>query len=229
MSRFAFALGNETFSDRRLLLCLPIGIQVKEHKETKRLILSSVKSLDDDDDQDLTMSLSEPASKIICIDLEDAKRAATLVGQRKVIQRIPVSSVLLASESRFFKSLLSNGMKETSQTDVILEVASEEEAALVFTLVRYLYTRQPMTGSLVDLLVQADKLGIDVAVTELARGIESTEMSVEACCAYLDGLPETVRMHEACRGLLTKARACLVAEFKVRARSCCTVLMRAFE
>ena len=63
--------------------------------------------------------IQSPQSNLFPISLEE--NDSILAGER-VIKHIHVSSILLASESRFFLALMSNGMLESEAKEIKLQV-----------------------------------------------------------------------------------------------------------
>ena len=69
------------------------------------------------------------SDRIICLVVKESKQGnkGTLFlsdGGCTVLRRIHVSSVILASESQFFKTLLTNGMRETQSKEIQIQVCS---------------------------------------------------------------------------------------------------------
>jgi hypothetical protein len=137
--------------------------------------------------------------------------------------------MILASDSRFFEALMTNGMRETSQKEMIIGVKDAREAELLARLLRFLYTgdlsssggvssnadsKSPLAeNDMLALLLLADKFRIDTAVAAAAQQL-CNKLSVEAALAYLN-LPETLTASDAGEGLVGKCKACIAMQFKV--------------
>ena len=188
------------------------GLESKENKlrrapsTEKRTVtrdLSQVRGLDEDDSK-----------------AESATASSSPDSSLPVIRKLHVSSVILAADSAFFKALLSNGMRESREREIRLEVCSEDEADRVAVIVRFLYTGL-LSGfapgaELLPLLLLADRLGVSRAVEAVSRLMsQDGELTVERCAAYLELDGRIALGGEHGRELLAKSKAFLAAQFKV--------------
>lgn len=161
---------------------------------------------------------------------QDQKRSIAALDEdvldNTTLRRLHVNAMLLASESRFFRALLSNGMKETEQKEIRLVVADENEASRVCALLKLLYTneidmpesKRTSATDLLALLLQADKLGIDSAIVRVSDLLCKC-MTVETAAAFLD-LPESIISTDSYRAVLKCCTDLLVEQFQVTTRVC---------
>lgn len=133
-----------------------------------------------------------------------------------VIKKLHVSSLLLASESRFFAALLTNGMRETAQKQIEFQVVDLAEAERVEAILRFLYSNVLPDSwginELMSALLLCDRLGIDSALSACCSALQQ-HLSVETCSSFLH-LPETLTHSEPCRNLITTSNKYIANEFR---------------
>ncbi|CAI0444653.1 unnamed protein product [Linum tenue] len=131
------------------------------------------------------------------------------------VSTIHISSPILAAKSPFFYKLFSNGMKESDQRHVTLQIHESEEAALM-ELLNFMYSGNlPTTTApaLLDVLMAADKFEVSSCMRHCSRLLRNLPMTSESAFLYLD-LPSTVRMAEAVQPLTDAAKQYLASQYK---------------
>jgi hypothetical protein len=112
------------------------------------------------------------------------------------IRKIYVSSILLASASTVLKTMLTNGMHETNTNTMVIEVEDEEEAELLFCLIRFIYHGEFFhlaPDKILPLLLTADKFGIEDAIKNCFE-LLSSNLTMERCSNYLN-FPESLLLN----------------------------------
>ncbi|XP_048547113.1 BTB/POZ domain-containing protein At4g01160-like [Triticum urartu] len=97
------------------------------------------------------------------------------------VKHIRISSMLLASESQFFHKLFTNGMMESNQNIISLQV-SEEEVEPVLEIINFIYNGEFSKLDPKDLLttlLTADKYEVSRAIIECGELLFKSEMTLE--------------------------------------------------
>ncbi|XP_044477257.1 BTB/POZ domain-containing protein POB1-like [Mangifera indica] len=131
------------------------------------------------------------------------------------VKTVHISSPILAAMSPFFYKLFSNGMRESEQRHVTLQIHASEEAALM-DLLNFMYTRTLSTTTptaLLDVLMAADKFEVASCMRYCSRLLRDLPMTCESALLYLD-LPSSVLMAEAVQPLTDAAKQFLAARYK---------------
>lgn len=128
---------------------------------------------------------------------------------------VHISSPILAAKSPFFYKLFSNGMRESEQRHVTLQIQASEEDALL-DLLNFMYSNTlPRTTptALLDVLMAADKFEVASCMRYCSRLLRTLPMTCESALLYLD-LPSTVLMADTVQQLTDAAKQFLAARFK---------------
>nr|GLL40575.1 BTB/POZ domain-containing protein POB1-like isoform X1 [Ipomoea trifida]GMC67428.1 BTB/POZ domain-containing protein POB1-like isoform X1 [Ipomoea batatas]GMD64934.1 BTB/POZ domain-containing protein POB1-like isoform X1 [Ipomoea batatas]GME02985.1 BTB/POZ domain-containing protein POB1-like isoform X1 [Ipomoea batatas]GME17203.1 BTB/POZ domain-containing protein POB1-like isoform X1 [Ipomoea batatas] len=131
------------------------------------------------------------------------------------VKTLHISSPILAAKSPFFYKLFSNGMKESEQRQVTLQIHASEEAALM-ELLNFMYSNSLTTTSapaLLDILMAADKFEVASCMRYCSRQLRNLPMTPESALLYLE-LPSSVLMAEAVQPLTDAAKQFLAARYK---------------
>ncbi|GLT90815.1 hypothetical protein SLE2022_087320 [Rubroshorea leprosula] len=131
------------------------------------------------------------------------------------VRNIHISSPILAAKSPFFYKLFSNGMKESEQRHVTLQIHVSEEAALL-DLLHFMYSNALSTTTptaLLDVLMAADKFEVASCMRYCSRLLRNLPMTLESALLYLD-LPSSVLMADAVQALTEAANQFLAAQYK---------------
>lgn len=131
------------------------------------------------------------------------------------VKTIHISSPILAAKSPFFYKLFSNGMRESEQRQVTLQIYASEEAALM-ELLNFMYSNTLTTtspSSLLDVLLAADKFEVASCMRHCSRQLRNLPMTPEAALLYLE-LPSSVLMADAVQPLTDAAKQFLAARYK---------------
>lgn len=191
---FAFAFDNPAFADRVLCVrLLPDGDATRPAGKTAKARTFVVDDQADD---------SEMADGIV--GMHDNNEECEGAGKGKEVEsseedeneekggdavmRVHVNSMLLAGRSRFFLSLFSAGMLETSQKEVWLSIHEEEKDALLDVL-GFLYRgafKSLDFDHLLKILLLSDKYDVPVALEAASRVIQKQELSPHQCEVLLD-------------------------------------------
>lgn len=131
------------------------------------------------------------------------------------VKTLHISSPILAAKSPFFYKLFSNGMRESEQRHVTLQIHASEEAALM-DLLNFMYSNAlsaTTAPALLDVLMAADKFEVASCMRCCSRLLRNLPMTCESALLYLD-LPSTVLMADAVQPLTDAAKHFLAARFK---------------
>lgn len=131
------------------------------------------------------------------------------------IRSIHISSPILAAKSPFFYKLFSNGMRESEQRRVTVQILASEEAAFM-DLLNFIYTNILSTitpTALLDVLMAADKFEVASCMRHCSRLLRNLPMTCESALLYLD-LPSSVLFADAVLPLTDAAKQFLAARFK---------------
>ncbi|KAK4354596.1 hypothetical protein RND71_026790 [Anisodus tanguticus] len=131
------------------------------------------------------------------------------------VRTVHISSPILAAKSPFFYKLFSNGMRESEQRHVTVQVHASEEAAFM-DLLNFMYTNTLFTitpTALLDVLMAADKFEVASCMRHCSRLLRNLPMTCESALLYLD-LPSSVLIADAVLPLTDAAKQFLAARFK---------------
>nr|GMD29904.1 BTB/POZ domain-containing protein POB1-like isoform X1 [Ipomoea batatas] len=131
------------------------------------------------------------------------------------VKTLHISSPILAAKSPFFYKLFSNGMRESEQRQVTLQIHASEEAALM-ELLNFMYSNTLTTATapaLLDVLMAADKFEVASCMRYCSRQLCNLTMTPESALVYLE-LPSSVLMAEAVKPLTDAAKQFLAANYK---------------
>jgi len=129
--------------------------------------------------------------------------------------KLHVNTLLLASQSSYFKALFTNGMRESHDNKTTFFVSDEEEKEAFIDVIRYLYDGEFKSHSpvhLLKVLILADEYSVlSVVEASVAKILEDT-YSIETYCMFLE-IPESLRHSESFAPLLKTASHELVKKF----------------
>ncbi|CAI9755494.1 unnamed protein product [Fraxinus pennsylvanica] len=131
------------------------------------------------------------------------------------VKTIHISSPILAAKSPFFYKLFSNGVKESEQRHVTIQIHASEEAALM-DLLNFMYSNSlPRTkpSELLDVLMAADKFEVASCMRYCSRLLRNLPMTCDSALLYLD-LPSTISMGDTVQSLTDAAKKFLAVRFK---------------
>lgn len=131
------------------------------------------------------------------------------------VETIHISSPILAAKSPYFYKLFSNGMRESEQRHVTLQIHASEEAALM-DLLNFMYSNTLSTitaPALLDVLMAADKFEVASCMRYCSRLLRNLPMTCDSALLYLD-LPSSVLMAEAVHPLTDAAKQYLADRYK---------------
>ncbi|CAH9117102.1 unnamed protein product [Cuscuta europaea] len=131
------------------------------------------------------------------------------------VKTIHISSPILAAKSPFFYKLLSNGVGESEQRHVTLQIHASEEVAFM-DLLKFMYGNMLSTTTptaLLDVLMAADKFEVASCMRYCSRLLRDLPMTCETALLYLD-LPSTLLMAEPVQPLTNAAKKFLATSFK---------------
>jgi hypothetical protein len=134
--------------------------------------------------------------------------------EASMVMRLHVNSMLLAGRSRFFLSLFSAGMIETSQKEVWLSIHEEEKAALLDVL-GFLYRGTFKSfdfDHLLKVLLLSDKYDVPVTLEAASRAIQKHDLTPHQCEVLLD-LQSSLQENKAFNPAVARGRDLLEAEF----------------
>ncbi|XP_076882095.1 BTB/POZ domain-containing protein POB1-like [Bidens hawaiensis] len=118
-----------------------------------------------------------------------------------------VSSPVLAARSPFFRKLFSNGMRESAQRYVPLQINASEEAAFT-ELLKFMYSKKltvTTAPEVLDVLIAADKFEVASCIRHCSRLLRTLPMTPESVRVYLD-LPSTILTAKAFQPLTVAAK-----------------------
>ncbi|MCD7449577.1 Boi protein [Datura stramonium] len=131
------------------------------------------------------------------------------------VRTLHISSPILAANSRFFYKLFSNGMKESEQREVTIQIHASEEAA-VMDLLNFMYSNTLSATSptdVLDVLMAADKFEVASCMRYCSRILRNLHMTTESALLYLD-LPYSIVMADAVLSLTNAAKLFLSIRFR---------------
>ncbi|KAK4365449.1 hypothetical protein RND71_016807 [Anisodus tanguticus] len=131
------------------------------------------------------------------------------------VRTLHISSPILAAKSRFFYKLFSNGMKESEQRQVTIQIHASEEAAFM-DLLNFMYTNTLSSAKrtfVLDVLMAADKFEVVSCMKYCSRLLLNFRMTCETALLYLE-LPFNLLMADAVRPLTEAAKLFLAFRFR---------------
>ncbi|KAK3021900.1 hypothetical protein RJ639_047404 [Escallonia herrerae] len=131
------------------------------------------------------------------------------------LKTIHISSPILAAKSPFFYKLFSNGMRESEQRHITLQIHASEEAALM-DLLNFIYSGTLSTttpSALLDVLMAADKFEVASCMRYCSWLLRNLPMTRDSALRYLD-LPSSVLMADTVQPLTDAAKQFLAGRYK---------------
>ncbi|XP_044949705.1 BTB/POZ domain-containing protein At2g46260-like isoform X1 [Hordeum vulgare subsp. vulgare] len=199
---FEFAFNSENFSDRvlRLEVVATDGVaggplpDVALHREDLRL------HKEEADGQTIDSSWTMAATPVLRV------------------KTIYISSVVLAANSPFFLKLFSNGMKESDQRHLTLQIAdSGTDETVMMELLRFMYTGKLAATEpnlLLDILTAADKFEVLACMRRCSQLLTNLPMTRETALLYLD-YPCSTSVAAEIQHLTDAAKEFLANKYKV--------------
>jgi len=136
--------------------------------------------------------------------------------QKPVIEKVHVSSVILAAHSNYFMRLFSNGMIESNSESATVQVTEEEKVGIQ-ELIRYMYTGrlgEPIDAeATITLLCLADRFAISSCMEPLAKVLKQFPSTLNGCLLLL-GLPESLKSDRAVQPVVEQCRTYLAQQFQ---------------
>ncbi|KAI5009278.1 hypothetical protein ZWY2020_011373 [Hordeum vulgare] len=132
------------------------------------------------------------------------------------VKTIYISSVVLAANSPFFLKLFSNGMKESDQRHLTLQIADSEETVMM-ELLRFMYTGKLAATEpnlLLDILTAADKFEVLACMRRCSQLLTNLPMTRETALLYLD-YPCSTSVAAEIQHLTDAAKEFLANKYKV--------------
>ncbi|GAQ78810.1 hypothetical protein KFL_000190290 [Klebsormidium nitens] len=154
-------------------------------------------------------SVSATGSNEQSVDLEmQSTGCTTTEKERGWSYDIPISSLIVAAHSEYFKTMLLSGLQESRTKEKPIEVTLCPQGAHFFNiLIEFAYTHhippdvRSDKESLCCLLTVADRFEATQCMQKGAKELKSSPTSLEDAVMYLN-LPETVKRHPALRDLM---------------------------
>jgi len=149
-------------------------------------------------------------------DINGTKKRKLSTDEPNVTTEIYVSKLFLFSQSKFFATMLSNGMKETNQSKVQIFLEPEKHTSFK-ELIRFLYTgtfddKSPET--LCTILILADQYDLPDAAQYAAEILQKSEMNYKSCGKYLRFL-NTIQMSDIFKHLYNGCASFLEEKFEI--------------
>ncbi|CAH2034751.1 unnamed protein product [Thlaspi arvense] len=126
-----------------------------------------------------------------------------------------ISSLLLAAKSPFFHKMFSNGMLESEQKHVTLQIDVSEEAA-VMELLKFMYSNSltvTTTPALLDVLMAADKFEVASCMKHCSHLLLNMPMTLDSALLLLD-LPSTLLIADSVKPLTNAAKQFIALRYK---------------
>lgn len=162
MPDFSFAFNNKIFSDRQLLIEIMPDLQ-RQSYDNKDAISHVGNSM--------KMDCSNSASRV---------------------RIIYINSAILAEKSPFFKTLFSNGMRESMKENATIYLSHAEEAAFM-DLLQFIYRgilEARSATELLDLLMVAEKFGVKSCVNHCTHALQnSSPFTIKSALFFLQLRP----------------------------------------
>ncbi|KAG5228285.1 BTB/POZ domain-containing protein [Salix suchowensis] len=131
------------------------------------------------------------------------------------VKSIHISSAILAAKSLYFHELFLNGIKESAQRDVTIQIHAAEEEALM-DLLNFMYSNNLSANqatALLDVLLAAHKFKVASCMRYCSKLLRKIPMTCESSLLYLD-LPSSILMAEAAQPLMDSAKKFLAVKYK---------------
>lgn len=132
------------------------------------------------------------------------------------IEKLYVSSVILAAHSDYFMRMFSNGMSESSSENAVVHVNEEEKFGLQ-QLIQYMYTgrlSEPLDiEATVMLLRLADRFAISSCMEPLAKILKLFPNTLSDCLLVLS-LPESLKADRSVQPVVEHYRSYLASQFQ---------------
>ncbi|XP_044949704.1 BTB/POZ domain-containing protein At2g46260-like [Hordeum vulgare subsp. vulgare] len=202
---FEFAFNSENFSDRVLRLEVVASDSVAGGP-LPDLALHR---------EDLRLHKEEADGKII-------DSSCTMVSAPVLrVKTVYINSVVLAANSPFFRKIFSNGMKESDQRHITLQVAdSGTEETVIMEILSFMYTGKLSTTEpnlLLDILMAADKFEVLACMRHCNQLLTNLPMTRESALLYLY-YPCSTSVAAEIRHLTNAAKEFLASKYKVLAK-----------
>ncbi|KAL3331441.1 hypothetical protein AABB24_034987 [Solanum stoloniferum] len=131
------------------------------------------------------------------------------------VRTLHISSPILAAKSRFFYKLFSNGMKESEQRNITIQIHASEEAALM-DLLNFMYSNTfsaTTPTAVLDVMMVADKFEVASCMKYCSHLLRNLHMTTESALLYLD-LPFNILVADEVQPLTDAAKQFLAQRFK---------------
>lgn len=131
------------------------------------------------------------------------------------VRTLHISSPILAAKSRFFYKLFSNGMKESEQRNITIQIHASEEAALM-DLLNFMYSNTfsaTTPTAVLDVMMVADKFEVASCMKYCSHLLRNLRMTTESALLYLD-LPFNILVADEVQPLTDAAKQFLAQRFK---------------
>ncbi|XP_049376353.1 BTB/POZ domain-containing protein POB1-like [Solanum stenotomum] len=131
------------------------------------------------------------------------------------VRTLHISSPILAAKSRFFYKLFSNGMKESEQRNITIQIHASEEAALM-DLLNFMYSNTfsaTTPTAVLDVMMVADKFEVASCMKYCSHLLRKLRMTTESALLYLD-LPFNILVADEVQPLTDAAKQFLAQRFK---------------
>ncbi|KAF9689275.1 hypothetical protein SADUNF_Sadunf01G0075000 [Salix dunnii] len=131
------------------------------------------------------------------------------------VKSMHISSAILAAKSLFFHELFLNGIKESAQRDVTIQIHAAEEEALM-DLLNFMYSNNlsaSQATALLDVLLAAHKFKVASCMRYCSKLLRNIPMTCESALLYLD-LPSSILMAEEAQPLMDSAKKFLAVKYK---------------
>ncbi|KAL8556645.1 hypothetical protein ACS0TY_004190 [Phlomoides rotata] len=127
---------------------------------------------------------------------------------------ISITSLILAARSPVFRKLFSNGMRESEEKNVKIQIEASEEISFM-DLLKYVYSNNLPTdvNALLDLCVIADKFEVSSCLRDCSRSLQTLQMTCESASHYLD-LPPSLLTSHTFQPLVDAAKLFLASHFQ---------------
>lgn len=126
------------------------------------------------------------------------------------VKTVRINSLMLAAKSPFFYKMFSNGMRESKQQKISLQIYAFEETALM-DLLQFTYSSKLQANtptSLLDVLMLADKYEVTSCIGTCGLLLQKFPLNCELALSYVD-LPSSVLTVESVSQLVAAAKSFL--------------------
>ncbi|KAL8556648.1 hypothetical protein ACS0TY_004192 [Phlomoides rotata] len=130
------------------------------------------------------------------------------------VKTIHITSLILAARSPFFRKLFSNGMRESEEKNVKIQIKASEEISFM-DLLKYVYSNNLPTAvnALLDLCVIADKFEVSSCLRDCSLSLQTLQMTCESASRYLE-LPPSLLTSPTFQPLVDAAKHFLASHFQ---------------